>query len=197
MPALCKTAQYSFIPSSMMKFVASLFGQEMIMSHEPASSSAPTKILVPLDFSSSSAAALSMATALAQRFGAEVHLLHVVPMLPVINGVDDFPQMQMPLENRFIDESQERAKQRLETYVAPLLALRVKVEYSAEAGTDVVDNILTAIESQSIDMLVISTHGISGWRPLVFGSIAEKLIRLVQCPLVLLRSREPLETLPA
>jgi nucleotide-binding universal stress UspA family protein len=40
-------------------------------------------------------------------------------------------------------------------------------------------------------MLVISTHGISGWHPLVFGSIAEKIVKLVQCPLLLLRSAKP------
>jgi hypothetical protein len=40
-------------------------------------------------------------------------------------------------------------------------------------------------------MVVISTHGISGWHPLVFGSIAEKVIKLVQCPLLLLRSVKP------
>jgi nucleotide-binding universal stress UspA family protein len=40
-------------------------------------------------------------------------------------------------------------------------------------------------------MVVISTHGISGWHPLVFGSIAEKVIKLVQCPLLLLRSAKP------
>jgi len=40
-------------------------------------------------------------------------------------------------------------------------------------------------------MVVISTHGISGWHPLVFGSIAEKVVKLVQCPLLLLRSAKP------
>jgi hypothetical protein len=40
-------------------------------------------------------------------------------------------------------------------------------------------------------MVVISTHGISGWHPLVFGSIAEKVVKLVQCPLLLLRSSKP------
>jgi nucleotide-binding universal stress UspA family protein len=40
-------------------------------------------------------------------------------------------------------------------------------------------------------MVVISTHGISGWRPLVFGSIAEKVVKLVECPLLLLRSAKP------
>jgi nucleotide-binding universal stress UspA family protein len=167
------------------------------MSQEFAFPSTPTKILAPLDFSASSGAALAMATALAQRFGAELHLLHVVPTLPPNNAVDGLPQMQTPLEAAFMKESQDRAEQTLAKFMGPLVALGVKASSTAEIGIDVVDSILTAIESQQIDMLVISTHGISGWRPLVFGSIAEKLIRLVQCPLVLLRSTEPLDSRPA
>jgi nucleotide-binding universal stress UspA family protein len=46
-------------------------------------------------------------------------------------------------------------------------------------------------EREHIDMVVISTHGISGWHPLVFGSIAEKVIKLAQCPLFLLHSPKP------
>ena len=45
---------------------------------------------------------------------------------------------------------------------------------------------MLVIEREHIDMIVISTHGISGWRPLVFGSIAEKIVKQVQCPLLLL-----------
>ena len=167
------------------------------MSKEFVSPSAPTKILLPIDFSESSDAALAMATALAQKFGAELHLLHVVPMLPVINGVDNFPQAQFRLETTFMEESQHRAEQSLAKCISPLVSLGVKASSTAEIGSDVVDTILTAIKSQHVDMVVISTHGISGWRPMVFGSIAEKLIRLVQCPLMLLRSNEPLVSLPA
>jgi nucleotide-binding universal stress UspA family protein len=47
------------------------------------------------------------------------------------------------------------------------------------------------VEREHIDLVVISTHGISGWHPLVFGSIAEKVVKLVQCPLLLLRSVKP------
>jgi nucleotide-binding universal stress UspA family protein len=167
------------------------------MSQEIASAAAPRKILLPIDFSSSSDAALAMATDLAQRFGAQLHLLHVVPMLPVINGVDDFPQMQSPLEATFMDESKHRAEESMAKCIGPLAGLGVKASSTTEIGSDVAENILTAIKSQHIDMVVISTHGISGWRPLVFGSIAEKLVRLVQCPLMLLRSSEPLVSLPA
>jgi nucleotide-binding universal stress UspA family protein len=50
---------------------------------------------------------------------------------------------------------------------------------------------MEVVEREHVDMVVISTHGISGWHPLVFGSIAEKVVKLVQCPLLLLRSAKP------
>jgi hypothetical protein len=50
---------------------------------------------------------------------------------------------------------------------------------------------MEVVEHEHIDLVVISTHGISGWHPLVFGSIAEKVVKLVQCPLLLLRSAKP------
>ena len=56
---------------------------------------------------------------------------------------------------------------------------------------------MLVIEREHIDMVVLSTHGISGWRPLVFGSIAEKVVKQVQCPLLLLRSLEPAATYAA
>jgi nucleotide-binding universal stress UspA family protein len=50
---------------------------------------------------------------------------------------------------------------------------------------------MEVVEREHIDMVVISTHGISGWHPLVFGSIAEKVVKMVECPLLLLRSAKP------
>jgi nucleotide-binding universal stress UspA family protein len=50
---------------------------------------------------------------------------------------------------------------------------------------------MEVIEREHADMVVISTHGISGWHPLIFGSIAEKIVKLAQCPLLLLRSAKP------
>jgi nucleotide-binding universal stress UspA family protein len=50
---------------------------------------------------------------------------------------------------------------------------------------------MMVVDREDIDLIVISTHGISGWHPLVFGSIAEKVVKLAQCPLLLLRSAKP------
>jgi nucleotide-binding universal stress UspA family protein len=61
------------------------------MSQAPAFHSIPRKILLPMDFSPSSDAALTMATELAQHFRAELHLVPVVPTLPMATGNDAFP----------------------------------------------------------------------------------------------------------
>jgi nucleotide-binding universal stress UspA family protein len=60
-----------------------------------------------------------------------------------------------------------------------------------EFGNDVAGAIIDVAEREHVDMVVISTHGISGWHPLAFGSIAEKVVKLMQCPLLLLRSANP------
>jgi nucleotide-binding universal stress UspA family protein len=156
--------------------------------------SIPTKILLPMDFSPSSDTALTMATDLAQHFRAELHLVHVVPMIPMATGIDAFPEGPLPFEMTFLQESKDRAEQKLATYMSALASKGIKASYLVEIGNDMADSIMMVVDSEHIDMVVLSTHGISGWRPLVFGSTAEKVVRLVQCPLLLLRSVAPAAT---
>jgi nucleotide-binding universal stress UspA family protein len=147
--------------------------------------SIPTKILLPIDFSPSSQAALEMAADLAKHFHAELYLVNVIPTFPTTTIPDLIP------ETRFIQEVTATAERHLVKCHAALAARGVKSTSSVEVGNDVVGNIMEVIEREHIDMVVISTHGISGWHPLVFGSIAEKVVKLVQCPLLLLRSAKP------
>ena len=145
----------------------------------------PTKILLPIDFSSSSQAALEIAADLAKHFHAGLHLLNVIPMFPTTTLPDVVP------ETEFIQEARTFAEQHLAKCHAALTARGVKSTSSVEVGNDVAGNIMEVVEHEHIDLVVISTHGISGWRPLVFGSIAEKVVKLVECPLLLLRSAKP------
>jgi nucleotide-binding universal stress UspA family protein len=147
----------------------------------------PKKILVPMDFSPSSYAALETATALAQRFLAEVYLLNIVPMLPAVTRSEFFQ------EEAVLQETQVHPEQRLDSCVAAIAAKGIKSTSAVEVGNDVVGNIMMVIDREQIDMIVISTHGMSGWRPAIFGSIAEKIVKLVHCPLFLLRSVEAID----
>jgi nucleotide-binding universal stress UspA family protein len=155
------------------------------MPEVPASPSIPTKILLPIDFSPSSQAALEMAADLAQHFHAELYLVNVIPFFPTTTLPDLIP------ETEFIQEARTFAELHLAKCHAVLAARGIKSGSSVEVGNDIVGNIMEVVEREHIDMVVISTHGISGWHPLVFGSIAEKVVKLVQCPLLLLRSAKP------
>ncbi len=147
--------------------------------------SIPTKILLPIDFSPSSQAALEMAADLAKHFRAELHLVNVIPMFPAATLPDMVP------EGEFLQKSKAFAERHLAKCHAALAARGVKSNSSVEVGNDIAGSIMSVVEREHIDMVVISTHGVSGWHPLVFGSIAEKVIKLVQCPLLLLRSAKP------
>jgi len=155
------------------------------MSEVRAFPSIPSKILLPIDFSSSSKSALEMATDLALHFHAELFLVNVIPLLAMTTAENSVPDVSFP------ETMKAHAEQHLANIHAVLSTKGVKAGSSVEVGNDIAGTIMEVVDREHIDMVVISTHGISGWHPLIFGSIAEKVIKLVQCPLLLLRSAKP------
>jgi nucleotide-binding universal stress UspA family protein len=160
-------------------------GKEAVMPEVSAFPSIPTKILLPIDFSPSSQAALEMAADLALHFQAKLHLLHVIPFFPTTTMPDFVP------EASFLREERTEAEAHLAKCLAVLTERGIKATSSVEVGNDVAGNLMEVVDHEKIDMIVISTHGISGWHPLVFGSIAEKVLKMAQCPVLLLRSVKP------
>jgi len=160
-------------------------GKVNMMQKTHAFPSIPAKIMLPIDFSPSSQAALEMAADLALHFHAHLYLVNVIPTFPTTTLPDFAPEGQFLLEARAFAESH------LARCHAALHARGVKSTSCVEVGNDVVASLMQVLDREQIDMVVISTHGISGWHPLVFGSIAEKIIKLAQCPLLLLRSVNP------
>jgi nucleotide-binding universal stress UspA family protein len=145
----------------------------------------PGKILVPIDFSPSSHQALEAATELAEKFGSKLYLLHVVPEYPGYALPESVSQQSI------ITDGRHKAEQYLQVSKAGLKAKGIEATVHAEVGSDVAGTILDAIDREKADMVVITTHGHSGWYPQVFGSVAEKVTRLVQCPVLLLRTPKP------
>jgi nucleotide-binding universal stress UspA family protein len=160
-------------------------GEESLMSEVYALSSIPTRILLPIDFSPSSEAALEMASDLAKHFHAELYLLNVIPIFPTTTMPDFVP------EESFIQDARSAVERNLAKCHKALADRGVKSASGIEIGNDVAGTIIEVVDREHIDMVVISTHGMSGWHPLVFGSIAEKVVKLVQCPLLLLHSPKP------
>lgn len=141
-----------------------------------------TKILLPIDFSPSSEAALEAATGLAQQFHASVHLVHITPEFAEFNGSSFFP------DTAVLQARKETMEQRLDTCRERLVQKHIPASFSIELDNDIVGSLMRVIKREHIDLVVISTHGMSGWHPLVFGSLAEHVIKHVTCTLLLLQS---------
>jgi nucleotide-binding universal stress UspA family protein len=143
------------------------------MPEEYAVSAIPAKILLPIDFSTSSREAVEHAASLAEEFHAAIVLVHVVA------GESN------------LDESKALAEKQFAASVEGLKEKGIKATTVVEVDNDIAGAILDVIEREKADWVVLSTHGTTGWHPLVFGSVAEKLVKLVHVPLLLLRSQKP------
>ena len=92
----------------------------------------PKVILVPVDFSSSSEAALKQAAALAEQLHSEIHLVHVIPMFTATKMPDYLP------ETEFIGAARRAAEQHFAKCQADLAARGIEVSASVKTGNDVV-----------------------------------------------------------
>lgn len=142
----------------------------------------PARILVPIDFSPSSRAALDAAAELAEKFHSGIFLLNVIPAFPNVSLPDSIAQAQI------INDARQVSNDRFAISQKALGARGLTVKASVEVNNDVVGAVLETVEREKIDLIVITTHGLSGWYPNVFGSITEKLLKLASCPILLLRT---------
>ncbi|MXY26186.1 MAG: universal stress protein [Acidobacteria bacterium] len=137
------------------------------------------RILVPTDFSETAQHALDYARDLAQTFGAEVHLLHVVPD-PVAQGwAGEATGMVIPdLLRTWEADSDQRLQD---------IAIEgVTIERVTAVGHDFVE-ILKYASGNGIDLIVMGTHGRGAVKHMLLGSVAEKVVRKAPCPVLTVR----------
>ena len=150
------------------------------------------RILVPVDFSEGSRAALHAALFVAQGLGdARVDVLHVweapsyIPIDTALATIGTGPPRTLEEVAR-LEAGRDMAAllARLEPSQERLAQSRI------EAGNPV-DVILAVAREVPYDLIVMGTHGRSGFRRLVMGSIAEQVVRRAPCPVLTLRSSPP------
>lgn len=142
-----------------------------------------TQILVPIDFSSQSEAALQYAVDLAKRYGASLHLLHAyqVPSyaLPGAYIVPDKNEMARLVNG---------LKLQLEAAKRDALAEgATSVEATLLPGGAAL-TILDFARERAFDLIVMGTHGRTGLKHLLIGSTAESVVRTAPCPVFTVRS---------
>jgi len=143
------------------------------------------RILVPVDFSAASRAALWRAGELATALGATVELLHVVD-LPRPSHVISEGHVPLPPEYRqdVLRDTESHLKDWLETAMIPATFHRALGE-----GKPFVEIVKYARE-HGVDLIVMGTHGRGGMAHLLLGSVADKVIRTAPCPVMTVRADE-------
>jgi nucleotide-binding universal stress UspA family protein len=141
------------------------------------------KILCTTDFSEAAEQGVKAADELARNFGADLYLLHVVAPLPTVPAGPAPMGFHIP---SVLKEIKDTALKSLEQLIKREISMRVRIEPVVLAG-DPASEIARKAEDLGADLIVIATHGQSGWKKLVAGSVTEKVVRLAPCPVLTVR----------
>jgi len=138
------------------------------------------KILFPVDLSESSPKLVPYVTTMAEKFGAEIHLLFVARVFQYFSGI----YVPHPSISKFEDEVVEGAKKRLKEFTEEYFSGLPGTKAEVIAG-DISEEILKYTESKGIDLLILGTHGRKGLEKVVFGSVAERVAKASPVPVLL------------
>jgi universal stress protein A len=143
------------------------------------------RILCPTDFSGPACSCVKIANELALHFQAELILINVVPVVPTLPPDPNYV-FKVPEYERYLHADAEK---HLAEVHADLIDKNVKVRTMVGHGS-AADEIVATAEREHADLIVISTHGSTGLERLVFGSVAERVVRLAPVPVLTVRQTE-------
>lgn len=143
-----------------------------------------THILCPVDFSDTSEIALGYAVQLAQRFGARVTVLHVYQLMSMIYP-DDVLVDPVGTDSRL----RKACEERLGKAIAPFASEGVPITTALREGLPFVE-VLEAASALAADLIVMGTHGRSGIRRALIGSVTERVVRGASVPVLSVRKPE-------
>jgi nucleotide-binding universal stress UspA family protein len=140
-------------------------------------------ILVPVDFSSCSREGLRYAISFANEFGAKIILLHATYLGYIYSSegtaIYDIPALQKA--------ARKKAERQMREIVRSVNFGRVEFETVFTEGSPVSD-ICAFAKDNDVDLIITSTHGLTGWNHILIGSIAEQVVRHAPCSVLVVPS---------
>jgi nucleotide-binding universal stress UspA family protein len=133
-------------------------------------------ILVPTDFSPTSDTALRYAAEMALTLGARLYLMHV-PGRTGEHFEANFPHGQF----------EAAARKGLSSFLTTEDIARLRPEYAVRVGTPA-EEIVRYADFCDVDLIIMGTHGRTGLAHALMGSVAEQVVRVAPCPVLLVRA---------
>lgn len=140
-------------------------------------------IVVALDFSELSDRALDAAIWLARQFEAELHLVHAFDVrVPLVTPYE------VAIPTTFIEEARQSAQRKLDAQEARAKETGLRVR-SHLAEVPAATSIAETAEELGADLIVMGTHGHTGLKHVVLGSVAERTLRHAPCSVLTVKQR--------
>ncbi len=147
-----------------------------------------SNILVPTDFSHYANFATKYGVSIAKKYGGTVHFLHVLDAGPISGVRGHGMWLDQADASTLLDSMREHASSRLTTLVEQASEMGVNCEQHIVTGSAPHEILRLTLETQCT-LIVVATHGRSGFDHIVFGSVAEKVVR--QSPVPVLAIKHP------
>jgi nucleotide-binding universal stress UspA family protein len=141
------------------------------------------KILVPIDFSDDSRAALKLAVELAKNFEAKIHLLHCYQ-----DFVGDLSTYDLAVPEDFYRALHRAAETKLDELRSQLKGegVHMSIEVCASLPSEAICETAARIHA---DLIVMGTRGVSGIKHVILGSVAERTVRSAPCPVLTMKAK--------
>jgi len=143
-------------------------------------------VLVPTDFSDASESALRYGKAMAEAFGASLHVVHVMEDLLAHAWAAEVYVASMP---QLRDEIEKESRQRLAALLGDDERRAYRAETALLAGNPFLE-IIRYAKAHDIDLIVMGTHGRGPIAHMLLGSVAEKVVRKSPCPVLTVREAQ-------
>jgi nucleotide-binding universal stress UspA family protein len=146
---------------------------------EPRLMTRARRLLVPIDFSDHSRRALAMAQTFAAEAGAAIDLLHVVDQMVPPAFYQTGKTSLLEIDRGLADRCRENLRDLAAEAGGPAVATAEHV-VSGRAASEIV----RFAEENGNDLIVIATHGLTGLKHFLLGSVTEKVVRSARCPVL-------------
>ncbi len=141
-------------------------------------------ILVPIDFSENAENVMEYALSVAHQFKSHILLCFVAQLY---TDYSDFFIPQMPVIS-IEEEIDKAAKERMHSFVENYGG-DIKIEECVLIG-NVAHEILNLATKRNVDLIVMGTHGYQGLEKILFGSVAEKVVKTAPCPVLTVKPKK-------
>lgn len=142
------------------------------------------KILVPIDFSEHSRAALDLAVKIAREQGSQLLLLHCYQIQP--GGISPYG---IALPSGYFSDIRDAAASQLKEWRSDLVPSDVEAEEELSSESPSAAIALSA-EQNGADLIVMGTRGLGGIKHVMLGSTAERTVRIAPCPVLTVKGED-------